>query len=205
MCLCHGSSPYKNPFVFDLKTNRLWCVTFRVCLFIQHRVLRFIHNLAWVAILPFSWLNNIPVGGYITCCLSVHSPVDTGLFSPLWVMLLWTHQTGSLQSLFCSFQYLPRHIFTGLYGNSVFKLFQNPIFLLFWPMICAVVALLARHSEFFEWLHAITKFGDKEPLIPLIPWPFPGSALCSSWVELPEANRSLSFRKSLPSFTVSAQ
>lgn len=99
MCLCHGSSPYKNPFVFDLKTNRLWCVTFRVCLFIQHRVLRFIHNLAWVAILPFSWLNNIPVGGYITCCLSVHSPVDTGLFSPLWVMLLWTHQTGSLQSL----------------------------------------------------------------------------------------------------------
>lgn len=59
-----------------------------------------------------------------------HSPIDTGLFS-LWVTPLWTCRAGSLQSAFRSLQYLPRHTFTGLYGNSGFKRFRNLLFLCF--------------------------------------------------------------------------
>lgn len=116
--------------VFPVNRPMMWlCVIFPVCLFIQHRVLRFIHSLAWINILPFSWPNNIPLGGYITCCLfpNRHWPVFSFVSNA-------TMNTLDRIPSVCSpfFPVSARHIFMGLYGNPVFGIVQKlPIFLLY--------------------------------------------------------------------------
>ena len=91
----------------------------------------------------FSRLNNNPLNGYTTFCLSIHVSVDIWVVSTfwlLWLMVLWTG-VGYLYSIcsqvpaFSSLGYMLRSGIAGSYGNSMFNFLQN------------------HHTVYPQWLH----------------------------------------------------
>ena len=67
-------------------------MTFCIWLSLSIMFSRFFHVVAYIST-SFWWLNNIPLYGYITFCLSIHQLMNiwiTSTFWLLWIMMLWT-------------------------------------------------------------------------------------------------------------------
>ena len=90
---------------------------------------RFIHVVAYTVCHSFLWLNNIPLCGYATFCLSIHLLMDIWIVSTFWVLwreLLWTFvYKFLLKHLFTSFRHISRSRIIASYSNSKFNLLRN--------------------------------------------------------------------------------
>ena len=70
----------------------------------------------------FLWVNNIPLYGYTTLCLSIHPLIDLWTISPFLALVNSATVNMHVQILFCvfsSFRYISRSGISGLYGDSV--------------------------------------------------------------------------------------